>query len=210
MKKLIFISLVAICSVGMTNMAMGASCETLKLSGSCPGNGSGNDGFVFTNSKCKTVGVSCSYVTCGEECHCAIDGQCNSGGQTTIKGSKCADSPIWDSASYITHSVSGTCTTSSGNSLIVYGCEDGYYTADDCLMGYQVAMSSAAYSTASISCSLCPRHPDAALGVLGSTSYVTTGGIACNQKDKCKIKANSGIQGETGIFVFETECSYVL
>ncbi len=213
MKKLIFISLVAICGVGMTNIARGATCAALGLSGSCHGNGSGNDGFVITNSKCTSTSSNCKYVTCNGSCHCNVNGACSTvidPGEPVKKG--CSGTPTWGATALYSGEITGTCKTSSGDTITVYGCKDGYYTTDTCTLNSFSITTSDSYSTSSVSCTECPHHPDyvrpSGVFEIGAPSYVTTDGVGCKKQNKCKIKANSGISGATGTFVFETACSY--
>jgi len=160
-------------------------------------------GQIF--SACTDPGsINCVYKDCPttlDGCACVtIGGDCPTIGGGGQLAQSCSDTPSWSSV-ILAGKQSGTCTDkSSGSTVKVYRCVDGYYTSDISITGY---------SFDNITCTACPPHPeDPGTYASNKPSYVTTGGVGMYRKNACKIKANTDIPDSTGKFQYSSECKY--
>lgn len=172
--------------------------------------GGGTTGPGQITSQCEQIsaGLSGIWQTCNGKCQCLPKGSCSSGGTETPTVKKCknADNIIWGSPN-LGNRVTGTCDSTSNETLTVYACADGTYIEGD-----DEFPNGGKYSSeSSIRCIECPDYttnkvvdldPDCA-------TIITTNGIGLRHKDACAVKKNCLIEEDgVGKFVFQDNCKY--
>lgn len=169
----------------------GATC------GSGGGISSGNASCAMLN---RCSGGSCKYVSCNGNCICADSTYVCDTEVTFPEVPACSNTPTWGAINTSTGVQTGTCTI-SGKTTTIYRCADGYYTRQLLTLG-----ASTEYATSAPECTICPKHADDVSS--SQPTYVSTDGGGLLQITKCKVKANTEIQGDVGKFVFESGCTY--